>query len=548
MQALIKMNFKRYFPLLILLFLCISKTKSQSFHDITEVVPGYDDYKKAEFSQDSSDVYYFKYSISQMPQSRIMAFRFVFDEFDTTFKDSKILCTSVDASASDDTLKTQLDSLDATTSSCIGDFNEQEDQGMYDGIIKLDTTKTKLGIKLQVSTVTTFNARIFLKIVGTSLETKEQLTTLDQSHSLVPNTLVISDFRKYASKILFYSLTRELQMYYVEGDVPYPELLFSGNVLLVYTNPNQVRQKYKNANTMVLLSRPFSKAEPVSEQFNFQVKFFKSNDLLDYFVSNNPSGRSKNTPLMINMTECTNPYYVVLNYNKKEKRTSLYIDQVYGKLTKLSVATSFGENVWWEDMVDNMVEIRPGDRYYELPANMEIHIDVYKVQCQVPLLLNFYFVDESAKIPDLDYGHVVIKKLKSYETVQLPFSSSVFAPILSIEVFNPIKSPLLIIDDGQNEAMITKNSLIKSTPISSFNPIVLRERSGESGTRVIIKVGYQIQGSDWVEKHENIHYNSKLNLFVFSFPNGEDNMFGLENDSNESKDGEISAMPKNLFK
>ena len=171
MQALIKKNFTRYFLLLILLFLCISQTKSQSFHDITEVVPGYDDYKKAEFSQDSSDVYYFKYSISQMPQSRIMAFRFVFDEFDTTFKDSKILCTSVDASASDDTLKTQLDGLDATTSSCIGDFNEQEDQGMYDGIIKLDTTKTKLGIKLQVSTVTKFNARIFLKVVGTSLET-----------------------------------------------------------------------------------------------------------------------------------------------------------------------------------------------------------------------------------------------------------------------------------------------------------------------------------------------------------------------------------------
>ena len=522
MQALIKMNFKRYFPLLILLFLCISQTKSQSFHDITEVVPGYDDYKKAEFSQDSSDVYYFKYSISQIPQSRIMAFRFVFDEFDTTFKDSKILCTSVDASASDDTLKTQLDGLDATTSSCIGDFNEQEDQGMYDGIIKLDTSKTKLGIKLQVSTVTKFNARIFLKVVGTSLETKEQLTTLDQSHSLVPNTLVISDFRKYASKILFYSLTRELQMYYVEGDVPYPELLFSGNVLLVYTNPNQVRQKYKNANTMVLLSRPFSKAEPVSEQFNFQVKFFKSNDLLDYFVSNNPSGRSKNTPLMINMTECTNPYYVVLNYNKKEKRTSLYIDQVYGKLTKLSVATSFGENVWWEDMVDNMVEIRPGDRYYELPANMEIHIDVYKVQCQVPLLLNFYFIDESAKIPDLDYGHVVIKKLKSYETVQLPFSSSVFAPILSIEVFNPIKLPFVIINDGRNENIISKNSLVKSTPLGTENPLVIKERGGDSGTRVIIKVGYKVPGSDWQklpEPKKNLYYNQKLNLFVYAFPN-----------------------------
>ena len=106
----------------------------------------------------------------------------------------------------------------------------------------------------------------------------------------------------------------------------------------------------------------------------------------------------------------------------------------------------------------------------------------------------------------------------------MPFALGVTSPILAIEVFNPIKSPLLIIDDGQNEVMITKNSLIKSTPISSFNPIVLRERSGESGTRVIIKVGYQILGSGWIEKYEDIYCNSKLNLFVFSFPNGENKL------------------------
>jgi len=143
---------------------------------------------------------------------------------------------------------------------------------------------------------------------------------LDQTHSIVASTVVITSFRPFASKLLFYSLTRELQMYYVEGDKPYPERLFSGNVLLVYTNPNMVRQKYKNANTMVLLSRPFSKSEVVSENFNYQVKFFLSQYALDYFLSNNPNGRSKNTPLMINMTTCEQPYYVVLNYNQKEKK------------------------------------------------------------------------------------------------------------------------------------------------------------------------------------------------------------------------------------
>ena len=293
-------------------------------------------------------------------------------------------------------------------------------------------------------------------------------------------------------------------MYYIEGDVPYPEKLFSGNILLVYTNPNQVRQKYKNANTMVLLTRPFSKTEPEEEPFQLQVKFFASIDLLDYFLSNNPSGRSKNTPLMINMTECTSPYYVILNYNQKEKTTQLYIDQIYGKIKTLSVAPTFTQNYWENMITDDMQEISVSERYYELPGYQDNHIDVYKVECEIPLLLNFYFIEEQASIPDLDYGHVAIVNLKASQTYTLPFALGVKSPILAIEVFNPIKSPLLIIDDGQNEAMITKNSLIKSTPISSFNPIVLRERSGESGTRVIIKVGYQVLGSDWVERHENI--------------------------------------------
>ena len=515
----IKFNFSRNILLLIFLLFSLSKAQSQSFHDITEDVSGFPAYKKAEFSLDSSNLYYFKYTISDIPKSRVMAFRFVFDEFDVSFKDSKIVCTSIADTAADNELKTALDTLDITKSTCVGDFNEQDDQGMYDGIMKLDNTKKKIGIKVQLEAVINFKARIFLRIAEEDLSVEEQTKNLDQSHSLVPNTVVIKSFRDYASKILFYSLTRELQMYYVEGDATYPEKLFSGNVLLVYTNPNQVRQKYKNANTMVLLSRPFSKSEPVSEQFQFQVKFFDSEYLLDYFLSNNPDGRSKNTPLMINMTVCTNPYYVVLNYNKKESKTSLYIDQVYGKINKLSVATSFGQSINWDDMIEKMEEIRHGDRYYGLPANMESHIDVYKVECQVPLLLNFYYVDEKATIPPLDYGHVAIIGLKASKTYTLPFASGVYAPILTIEVFNPIKLPFVIWDDGRGENIISTNSLTKITPMGSNNTLVIKERNGDSGTRVIIKVGYAITGSEWVKQIGNIYYNENLNLFVFSFPN-----------------------------
>jgi hypothetical protein len=182
----------------------------------------------------------------------VTAFRFEFDQFDAIFKNSKIYCTSVETSTSDDDLKTILDGLDETTSSCVGDFSEDENKGIYDGIIKLSTNKMLIGIILKLEAVINFNGRIYLRTEEEDLSVKEQEKSVDQNISLVPNTIVISNFRSYTSKILFYSYSRELQMYYVEGDVPYPEKLFSGNVLMVYTNANQVRQKYKNANTMIL--------------------------------------------------------------------------------------------------------------------------------------------------------------------------------------------------------------------------------------------------------------------------------------------------------
>ena len=505
--------------LFILLAFCLFQINSQTIYDISEEVSS--EYKKAEFSKNENNIYYFKHTLSEIPKSRVTAFRFVFDQFDRTFIGSNIVCTVVDESTPDDELITTLNQIITTRSNCIGEFNEN-DNGNYDAIIKLDTTKKKIGIRLHLEGIINFKARIYLRILEASLEQTEQKKKVDESHSLVPLSVVISDFRQYASKILFYSMTRELQMYYIESEATYPEKLFSGNVLLVYTNANQVRQKYKNANTMVLLTRDFPKEDKVSELYQFEVKFFGSKYLLDYFVSNSLNGRSKNTPLIVNMTECASSYYMVLNYNRKEKKTSLYIDQIYGKIKKLSVVTNF-TGISWDDMIiDDMQEIKYSDRYHELPADSESHIDIYKVECELPLLLNFYYVNEQETIPELDYGNVAIVNLKGHKTYTFNFKSDITTPTLSIEIFNPVKLPNVIIDDGQNENIVSKNSLIKSTPMSTSNPLVIRERSGDTGTRVIIKVGYSISSSDWVKEKGNIYKNNNLNLFVFSFPNEAD--------------------------
>ena len=515
--------FVKTFVQLILLFCIIFSIKSASntVYEINESVPGNNNYKKAEFSADRLELnHFFKYTVTTTPSSRITAFRFEFDKFNELSKlTNQVYCTFVDSSTSDADLMETLRSIDASTSSCIGAFN---DNGIYDGIVEFHETKKTLGIFLVALGAIDFDARIYLRTNEKMLSVNEQTVLEDESYSLVPFTIIISHFRDYASKILLYSYTRELQMYYVEENTPYPERLFFGNIMSVYTNPNMVRQKYKNADTMVLLTKNFGEEDVMGEQYMFQVKFFPSNFLLDYYMGNNPEGRTKNAPLAINMTECDTPYYVILNYNKPESKISLHIDEIYGKIKSLSVASKLNSTSWEEMIVKDMETIDFETRKFVLPDNSVSHIDVYKVECEVPLLLNFYYIDESASIPELDYGQVAITTLKSFKSVILPFASSINSPELTIEVFNPVESPFVIVNDGQNENIITKNSIIKSMPFTVSNPLTLKERGGNSNTRIIVKVGYKT--ASWTEIDDNVVYNNNLNMYVFSFSNSEDKL------------------------
>ena len=165
--------------LLILLSICFSQANSQTFHDINDDVSGYSGYKKAEFSQDSSFFYYFKHRVTFVSKSQVTAFRFEFDQFDAILKNSKIFCTTVETSTSDTDLKTILDGLDESTSSCVGDFSEDENKGIYDGIIKLSTSKMMIGIILKLEVVINFNGRIYLRTEEEDLTVKEQEKSVD---------------------------------------------------------------------------------------------------------------------------------------------------------------------------------------------------------------------------------------------------------------------------------------------------------------------------------------------------------------------------------
>jgi hypothetical protein len=258
-----------------------------------------------------------------------------------------------------------------------------------------------------------------------------------------------------------------MQVYYNEVDTPYPKKLFSGNILSIYTDPNMVHQKYHDAKSMFLLSGEISQEE---SKFEFQLIFPKEY-LLDYYVSNNPNGRSKNRPLAINMNECETPYYFILNYNKPENETSLYIDKIYGKIKSLSIATDFNGKTWSEMIENDMQEVQVSSRKFTLPKESNTHMDVYKLECVVPLLLNFYYVDETADIPSLDYGQVSITTIKPYQVIYFPFTQGISQPKLTIEIFNPITLPLIYLNYEENEPLIARG-LIKELKVNTNKSVV----------------------------------------------------------------------------
>ena len=152
------------------------------------------------------------------------------------------------------------------------------------------------------------------------------------------------------------------------GSNKYPTKLFEGNILSVYTNPNMVRQKYQNASKMTVLVEPLGlNPRDKSEEFQFEIKLFPSN-YLDYYVSSYSEGRTLNKPLLINMTECTDPYYVILNYNSPEVERNLVLDQIYGKIKSLSIANNFTKNTWDEMINNDMKEVNIIERKFQLPT------------------------------------------------------------------------------------------------------------------------------------------------------------------------------------
>ena len=485
---------------------------------IDQDVQGDSNHKRGEYEYKQGDTEknrYFKYTFSGQISSLITTFSIKFDTYSTDISNYKVLCANFPSSVADATIISTLKALKPQESACIDGFVRE---ARFDGAVRFDQSKTVLGIMLQEEKAgLIFNGRVVLRVNERKLTTDDLKPNDDETNTLIPYSIKPTSFReKEISKILFYSYSRNLQMLY-PGSSPFPDKLFTGNILNVYTNPNMIRQKYHNAQVMTLIVNPRdSSNNDLKEDFQFEVKHYKSDYLLDYYVSSNTEGRKMNRPLLINMTECTNPYYAILNYNQPEGKKVLIIDQIYGKFKSLHIANVFTQSNWDDMISKDMKEIDIHELKYHLPENTTSHIDVYKIECELPLMFNFYFTDENDLITKMNYGDINIFTLEPLDTVNIPIFDDIVSPEIVIEVFNPNTIPTVLIH-AHDDDVVQINSLIRIVPMTLPEGITIKERGGVRDTRIIVKLGYPNRGWDKTDD-DNVFHNKNFDVYAFRFP------------------------------
>ena len=296
----------------------------------------------------------------------------------------------------------------------------------------------------------------------------------------------------YISKVMVYSSTREMQMFYI-GDNGAPTELFSGNIMLVYTNPEVIKEKYHGANIMILLTDSLSNSgkESIGEQFRFKTYFFKSDNTMQYYVSPNPSGRLLNKPTMIEMNSCDVPYYYILNYNfPEEDNRVLHIDNIFGEIDTMKIANRLNQNDWY-DLIREMEEFSGNE--FLIEGQADYHMDVIEVTCKVPSLLNIYYTDESnPNYSNLGLSDIAILNLSPNKDQKLTFKSNlegdfIYTFNVLLETGNP--DVLITFEDEEGGMRITENGVFTKNSNVNYEYIIVSNKklSVNTKTKIIFK-------------------------------------------------------------
>ena len=317
-----------------------------------------------------------------------------------------------------------------------------------------------------------------------------------------------------------------MQIYYIPIDSNKPIKLFSSNIVLLYTKPALAEQIY-HSKILVLISENIGgkSHSSIGNTFRFHTKMFTSDAKIEFSVSQNPSGRTLDFPLSLEMNTCSkenNKLYYILNYNEEEPNRRLYLDMIFGNYISAKISTEINQEHWDDLITDNesMTDIK--NFTAELPTKSQ-HIDIIEILCETPLLINAYYTKDfnDSNYYDVEKGGVVIKSLprKSYFSFSLKsYDLNIFE--YTISLYNPIDSPDVFINFSDGTVHHVLGNTLQEGKVSNIPNKVTILNNCKSETRFIFKFGLSVESTWSKEKIEGIngqlYYNQ--NSYVYKFP------------------------------
>ena len=277
--------------------------------------------------------------------------------------------------------------------------------------------------------------------------------------------------------------------------------MFSGNIILVYTKPELAIQKY-HSTTLILISEKLEGQEhsALGDSFRFHTKMCKSEAQIEYFISQNPDGRTFNFPLSLEKNTCSynnNKLYYILNYNKDEAERTLILDMIFGAYSNTRIAREINAQTWDSLISNNMTNIE--NFQIDLPEKSQ-HIDVIEIECKSPLLINAYYTYDDYPYTNVKKGEIVVKEIPPMDSFRFSLNRDDISILFyTISLFNPIEAPSVIIRfPNGNEQYISENSIKTGFLLVAPETITVINNC-KSQTRFIFKIGFDVE----VEKYWN---------------------------------------------
>ena len=490
------------------------------------------EYMAAHFEIESRGNYLY-YDFLEPPIGNVTSIRINSDNI----KVSEIGCIFVPKDSSDEYMINAVNqAMIQNISCCFGD----KDPSAYgiDALVKANiiSNNNRLVIKIVYQgEAIEGNAKIYIKKGGTELLNEGKYSE-EELYTSIPYVIDLLKIRgnqmeDYVSQILFYSYSREMQMFYITENEPRPVTLFVGNIMLIYTNEELIKQKYEGATTMILITDALSHVKTIilGEQFRFITYFFNSSSNIQYLTSSNPQGRPLNQPISIEMASCSRPYYYIMNYNAREGTRILNIDTIFGEKKTIKFAANLYEESW-EELINNMIILNNDQIYLE---SAKFHFDIIEVTCNLPLLINLFYTEPNEeKMNNLKIGDISIFSLEAKEQKILSFNleqTGNFIYSFTIEKSNEKNPNISIIFDNREEIAITNNGIYTKHSSTLYNIISVKNNGNSRcvGTRIIFKFGLEIE-SIYQKDEKGIYSNDNDMLNNY-------NLYGYIYDQFESK-------------